>query len=355
MKCFFASTLFLLAATFLSAQQVNVSTSGITSTTGVPPIYNGQYVIQKTDFGFLWLDTVALRGGLVQVESKCGVGQPGSMTNLYVLGDCNGISSVSSSGSIVLARQFSGQCGAASDGCGGPRDADGGTGFFAFGLGTWIFQGRTNVDIPDSSQASDLQGRTWKVQQNGLKSFTWIASGTGALLAPTPTPTPVITPIFVTTTPPALGTPTPLPKTDPSCPAAYPYLGPFGRCYDALGHPQSLATTPTPTPTRATGTATPTPTAPPVTPAIGCPITYPIPGAYGRCYDVAGTPQPQGTPQPKTTPTPTPTPTTPSVTPTCGCPVAYPILGPWRLCYDALGHPQPPTPTPTPTPVPKPC
>jgi PKD domain-containing protein/List-Bact-rpt repeat protein len=161
----------------LSAQTVNVSAGGIISLGGVPPIYNGQYVIQKTDFGFLWLDTVALQGGLVQVEAKCGTGQPPSAIGLYVIGDCNGITNVSSSGNIVLARQFSGQCGAATDGCSGPRDSDGGTGMFVFTLGTWAYQGRTNTDIPDSTQTSDPQGRTWKVTANSLSSFTWTATG----------------------------------------------------------------------------------------------------------------------------------------------------------------------------------
>src|SRR5262249_23761065 len=66
-------------------QEVVVATGGIVSVSGQPIIYNGQYVIQKTDFGFLWLDTVALIGGLVQVEAKCGVGQPPSATNLFVI------------------------------------------------------------------------------------------------------------------------------------------------------------------------------------------------------------------------------------------------------------------------------
>jgi len=161
------------------AQTVTVTTPGIVSLTGVPPIYNDKYVIQKTDFGFLWLDTAALQGGLVQVEAKCGTGQPAAVTGLYVLGDCNGITNVSSSGSTVLARQFSGQCGAASDGCGGPRDPDGGTGMFAFRLGTWEYLGRTTTDIPDSTQTADLQGRTWKAEAtDGTgRNFTFTASG----------------------------------------------------------------------------------------------------------------------------------------------------------------------------------
>ena len=142
-------------------------------------IYNGQYAIQKTDFGFLWLDTAALQAGMVQVESKCGVGQANAVTGLYVLGDCNGITNVSSSGDTVLARQYSGQCGAATDGCGGPRDPDGGTGMFSFRLGTWEYLGRTNTDIADSTQTADLLGRTWRVQAldtNG-RNFLWSSAG----------------------------------------------------------------------------------------------------------------------------------------------------------------------------------
>src|SRR6202162_5594222 len=107
------------------------------------------------------------------------VGQPVSVTGLYVLGARNGISNVSSSGDIVLARQFSGQCGAATDGCGGGRDEDGGTGMFAFRLGTWEYLGRTSTDIPDSTQTTDPLGRTWVVQAldgNG-RNFLWVSGG----------------------------------------------------------------------------------------------------------------------------------------------------------------------------------
>ena len=168
-----------LGGASVSAEQVPYTTPGIVSLTGVPLIYNGQYAIQKTDFGFLWLDTTALRAGTVEVEAKCGLGQPVSATGLYVLGDCNGITNVSSSGGIVLARQFSGQCGAATDGCGGARDPDGGTGMFAFRLGTWEFLGRTNTDIADSTQTTDPLGRTWVVQAlDGTgKNFLWVSSG----------------------------------------------------------------------------------------------------------------------------------------------------------------------------------
>ena len=57
--------MFLLLPAVLSAQTVQVSAGGIVSVGGVLPLYNGQYVMQKTDFGFLWLDSVALQGGYV--------------------------------------------------------------------------------------------------------------------------------------------------------------------------------------------------------------------------------------------------------------------------------------------------
>ena len=166
----------LLGGAVLSAQEVPYTAPGIISLTGVPMIYNGSYAIQKTDFGFLWLDTAALRAGLVQVEAHCGIGQPNPNTGIYVVGDCNGITSVSSSGDTVLARQFSGQCGAATNGCGGQR-VDG-TGTFAFRLGTWEYLGR-GADIPDSTQTSDPLGRTWIVQALDLscRNFLWKAGG----------------------------------------------------------------------------------------------------------------------------------------------------------------------------------
>jgi PKD repeat protein len=166
--------MFLLPA-FLPAQNVPVTTSGIVSVAGTLPVYNGQYVLQTTDFGFLWLDTVALRGGLVEVEAKCGIGLPPSDTGIYVIGDCNGIGDVASLGNVVVARQFSGQCGAATDGCFGSR-VDG-TGLFAFRLGTWEYLGKTTTDISGSTQAADPSGRTWKVQTVNLRSFIWVPSG----------------------------------------------------------------------------------------------------------------------------------------------------------------------------------
>jgi hypothetical protein len=171
----------LAAATFLlpalmSAQDVPVRTGGIISVSGVPPVYNGQYVLQTTDFGFLWLDTIALHGGLVEAEAKCDVGQPPSSSNIYVTGDCNGTGNVSSSGSVALVRQFNSQCGAATRGCDGPSIR--GPARLTFALGTWKYLGDLG-DIPDSTQTADPQGRTWIVQPVDATgtNFNWRSSG----------------------------------------------------------------------------------------------------------------------------------------------------------------------------------
>src|SRR5262249_9006747 len=180
----------LLLSTIAAGQSVAINTGGIVSITAVPPVYNDKYVMQKTDFGFLWLDTVALQGGNIQVEAKCGTGQPTPVTNIYVRGDCNGITNIDTAADIVLARQLSGQCGAATLGCNG--STTNGTGYFAFRLGTWEYLGPTNQDIlTPSSQAADPAGRTWRVQATGDgKNFTWIASGnpnTPPTASPSPT------------------------------------------------------------------------------------------------------------------------------------------------------------------------
>ena len=167
----------------LSAQaDVPVFAGGITSLAGTPPIYNGQYVLQQTDFGFLWLDTVAMTAGLVQVEAKCDVGQPPPVTNLYVIGDCNGITDIKSTGNVVLARQLSGQCGAARRGCTGPRD-DGHV-YFVFSLGTWalITDNGTGNEAGDSTQTADPQGRTWTVIQIDLSHFAWHVTRGGPVI-----------------------------------------------------------------------------------------------------------------------------------------------------------------------------
>lgn len=213
--------LLLLTALPLYATTVAVTTSGIISM-GPPStvVYNGQWVMQKTDFGFLWLDSTNLVGGLVQVQAKCGVGQPASATNLYVIGDCNGISSFVSSGTEVLAKQFSGQCGACTLGCGGPRDD--GHFNFAFELGTWIYLGSDVADIPNSTQSTDLVGRTWvatPTDGTGLH-FVWTSSSGSPTNTPTPTrtPTPTVTPTVTPTWTPGgpTATPTNTPTTTPT-------------------------------------------------------------------------------------------------------------------------------------------
>ena len=174
---FLAAAILTLGAALALADEVPYASPGIISITGVPMIYNDKYAIQKTDFGFLWLDTQSLQPGIVQVEAKCGLQQPNPATGIYVLGDCNGITNVSSSGNTVVARQFSGQCGAATIGCGGTRTN--GTGIFGFRLGTWEYLGENWDDIPDSTQTADLQGRTWIVQALDTtgRNFKWKSSG----------------------------------------------------------------------------------------------------------------------------------------------------------------------------------
>lgn len=169
--------LLLVLPSVVPAQEVPYTAPGIISLGAALPVYNGKYAIKKTDFGFLWLDTTALLAGLVQVEAKCGTGQPASATGIYVIGDCNGISNVSTSGTVVVGRQFSGQCGAAKQGCNGVRVN--GTGNFFFQLGTWEYLGTDLPDIVDSTQTADQQGRTWNVQalDTGGRNFKWVASG----------------------------------------------------------------------------------------------------------------------------------------------------------------------------------
>src|SRR5207245_183322 len=75
---------FLLPA-LLAAQEVPVHVNGETGVqTGRPAIYNGQYVLQQTTFGFFWLDTLALTGGHVQAISVCVAELPPS-DSPYVL------------------------------------------------------------------------------------------------------------------------------------------------------------------------------------------------------------------------------------------------------------------------------
>jgi hypothetical protein len=160
----------------LRAQTVPYQVNGVVSLTGGAPIYNGRYVLKQSDFGFFWLDTVTLSPGHVQAESKCNGVQPPADTDLYVIGDCNGITSISSSGNVVLVRQFSGQCGAIIHFCNGPRDD--GHSRFTFELGTFAYLGDQG-EISDSTQTTDLAGRTWTIQptDGSGRNFAWQGSG----------------------------------------------------------------------------------------------------------------------------------------------------------------------------------
>ena len=176
----------------LSAQDVAYTASGVVSVIiSTPPIYNGQYVLQTTDFGFFWLDTVSLSAGLVEAESKCGVGLPPSDSNFYVTGDCNGTGRISSSGSYVLVRQFNSQCAAVTKSCNGPPTTGPNRLTFSLG-GGWRYLGNLG-EIPDSTQTTDPQGRTWTVQPTDRSemNFLWHASG---VATPIPTPTPTAPP-----------------------------------------------------------------------------------------------------------------------------------------------------------------
>jgi hypothetical protein len=161
----------------LPAQNVYVSVAGITGViTGVPPVYSGRYVLQMTEYGFFWLDSQALVGGHIQAVSKCSGGLPVSDSGYYVLADCNSITNVSASGSLALVRMSSGQCGAQSLGCGGPRSD--GHFRFTFGLGTWDYKGDLG-EIPDSTDTADPLGRTWTLlptDSTGMH-FVWQSSG----------------------------------------------------------------------------------------------------------------------------------------------------------------------------------
>ena len=158
--------LLLLLPTVLSAQDVSFATNGPVSLDPAPVIYNGQHALAQTDFGFFWLDTEALVAGHIQAVSKCGGPWPVSDSNLYVVGDCNAISNISSSGNRVLARNLSGNCLAMKRGCNGPRD-DGHV-YVLFALGTWDYLAGEEHDIPDSTQTTDLRGRLWTIHNDPL-------------------------------------------------------------------------------------------------------------------------------------------------------------------------------------------
>ena len=168
--------LMFLLPPLLPAQNVPFTSNGIMTVTGVLPVYNGPYVIQQSDYGFFWLDTSTLLPGHVQAVSKCISSLPPSDSGLYILGDCNSITSISSSGNTVVARLFGGQCGAQTRGCGGPRDN--GHFRFTFGLGTWDYKGDLG-EIPDSTDTADPLGRTWSIDPTDFTglNFVWHSSG----------------------------------------------------------------------------------------------------------------------------------------------------------------------------------
>ena len=168
----------LLFPALLRAQTVYVTVNGTVAITSVPPRYYGNYVLQQTDFGFLWLDTAALAAGHAQAVSKCGLGFPPADSSLYAIGDCWSITSIASSGGVVLVRMLSGQCLAQRRECDGPRDD--GHYLFTFGLGAGFpFLSDHGTEIPDMPGTTDPQGRTWIVEPTDTSgiNFVWHSSG----------------------------------------------------------------------------------------------------------------------------------------------------------------------------------
>ena len=173
--------------TLLSAQTVAVPASGIVGLiTAVPPIYNGPYVLQMTDYGFFWLDTAALRPGHVQVVSKCVSGFRPPTAGIYVLADCNTITNVSASGITSLVRLTSGQCGAQTWVAAGPGTM---ARRFTFGSRDLGVPRRPGAEIPDSTQTTDPQGRTWSIRpvDPTRRNFIWHVVA-AAFLRPDPHP-----------------------------------------------------------------------------------------------------------------------------------------------------------------------
>ena len=152
------AALLSLPALGARGQTVPFICNGIVSITGGGTIYNGKYAIKQSDFGFFWLDTHALLAGHVQAESKCTGFQPPSDSGIYVLGDCNGITNISSSGNVVLARQFSGQCFAPRRSATGPARRQHQR--FTFALGTFDYLGdhgrHPRLDADDRSPGPHL-------------------------------------------------------------------------------------------------------------------------------------------------------------------------------------------------------
>ena len=266
-----AVVLWLVAAVGV-AQTVPVAVNGYITVQGVPAIYNTQYVMKQTDFGFLWLDTVAMSGGQVQALSKCSP-WPYSKSNIYTAGDCNGITDIETNGGSVVARVLTGNCYATEvvGSCGGAKQKPPVV-YFLFGLGAGFPYLGSGTDIGQNSQKTDPEGRTWGATcgpPGPVTSCLWAVTGSGE---PTATPGVTWTPSFATATPlPATATPVPsaratataVPTSGGPC---VPFFTSDGQCH-CLNNPgmscpvQPTATrSPTKTPTR---TPTVFPTAPP--------------------------------------------------------------------------------------------
>lgn len=133
-------------------------------------IYFGKFVAHAMNWGFIWLDTVAFTAGYVAALGYCNalVGPP--VTGWYVVGDCNGISTIASDGATITVNNYNGQCNAVQHGCGGERGA-----FvaFPFKVGTWEFLGNTNNFAQDSGQATDPKGRAWQVVVLDPHNYMW--------------------------------------------------------------------------------------------------------------------------------------------------------------------------------------
>lgn len=144
----------------------------------VTQIYFGKYVAYAFDWGFAWLDVDALTAGYVQAMGYCNnLVQPPS-SGWYVVGDCNGISTIASDGTSIYVLNFNGQCDVIQHGCGSVER--GVFAAFAFQVGTWAFQPTSDPNyapsVPpwpaDSGQKTDPYGRTWKLTNLSTPSIT---------------------------------------------------------------------------------------------------------------------------------------------------------------------------------------
>jgi hypothetical protein len=170
--------LYLPAALF--AQDVPYALSGVGWAPGGPYYSDDQrYVVWQSDFGFFTLDTQTLTAAHVQAENKCGFSPPAA-SNFYLVGDCNGIGSVRTSGGLVEVKAAGGNCsgGKHDQGCSGSLDY---LSTFFFGVGgNWVYQGdhyNNDVDIPNGTKTSDSVGRTWVLQPISPGHFNWHAVG----------------------------------------------------------------------------------------------------------------------------------------------------------------------------------